>query len=164
MSYVPGQRYYFATWLGYQPPVKPHNAIDYETAQASQAFSIFTFDANGRVATFEKWLAVTTPADASALNDRSLSVGIHFFAVAAGAGEDPDGALTLEETRDRVHYFRAMIEADGTPIRLERVRRERMIRHEYTYWENGELRESRSEPVTSPDCIERYDRSGRRLN
>lgn len=163
MNVSPGVPYYFATWTGYDPPVKPHNAIDYPRAEASNAFSVFVFDEKGRVVSFEKWLATTTKQDATLLADRRLPVGPHFFAVARDSSEHPGDPLSLEDTKSRADYYRARVGAQGRVDALERVHRERMIRHDYTYWENGRLREARFEPDTQPGGIERYDRDGKRL-
>ena len=157
-----GEPQYFATWTGYQPPVKPHNPITYEVAEQSDAFSVFVFDETGRVAWFEKWLVHATEADPGLLGDRTTGPGSAFFAVAEGAdGEESLGeSLTLEGTRGSSDYFRTRPGTGAGEVQLQRVRRERMLRHEYVYWDDAGLREFRYTPGSGPGGVERYDRNG----
>jgi len=158
-SYRPGELYFFGGWSGYDPPVNPRFPIDYATAEGKAAFSVFTFDAGGRPLSFEKWLVTRSPADQSALPD-GLPPGVHYFESSASGSSVPDRVLSLEETRPPVaDYHRAVVD-DGGATRLERVQRVRMIHHVYSYWENGVLREFRSEPATEPGSVATYDRSG----
>ena len=162
MNVVPGQPYYFASWTGYNPPVKPHSPIDYARAEASDAFSVFVFDGQGRVASFEKWLATTAKADPALLAGRRLAPGRHLFAAGHDGSEGPGPELALDDTQRVSDYYRALVDADGTIAAFERVHREHFLRHEYEYWDNGHLRQARYGP--QPVTVEQFDRDGRKID
>lgn len=160
--YEPGQLYFFGGWSGYDPPVNPRFPIDYSTAEGKPAFSVFTFDGRGRPLSFEKWLVSRSAADASVL-PRGLVPGTHYFAASPAGRPLVNDALSLEETMPPLSvYYRASVAAGGT-TRFERVERERTIHHLYSYWDDGRLREFRSEPAGEPGSIVGYDRSGREI-
>lgn len=160
MERIAGRRYYFGSWTGYQPPVKPRDPMEYEVAEGRPAFSVFVFDGDGRVQWFEKWLASAVPADPEVLAGRELEPGRRFFAPSSSDPSMPGEEISLEGTRPLSVYFRATVDVGGDPATVERVERERTIRHEYEYWENGAIREFRYEPGTGPGGVDRYDRDG----
>lgn len=160
MERTAGRRYYFGSWTGYQPPVKPLDPIEYEVAEGRPAFSVFVFDGEDRVQWFEKWLANAVPADPDVLAGRELKPGRRFFAPSSSDPSVPGEEVPLEGTGKLTVYFRATVGADGAPATVERVERERTIRHDYEYWENGALKEFRYEPGTGPGGVDRYDRDG----
>lgn len=155
-----GAPYYFATWTGYAPPVRPHNPLSYAQAEAARAFSVFRFDEEGRVASFEKWLATATPGDPSRFPGRAPGPGRHFGAVDGRGAGAPARPLSLEDTQGMTEYFRIHGDAHGGVVALEHVRRERTLRHEYLYWDNGALREFRYE-TESGAGVQQFDRAGR---
>lgn len=154
---------YFASWTGYAPPIQPHNAIDYETAEASRAFSVFVFDEQGRAVSFEKWLASPTASARSALAGRTLPAGKIFFAPDRPGYAGPGRVLPLDETQGLAEYYRAHVHPDGAVAVFEHVRRQRMIRHDYRYWEGGRIREFRFESGGKRGVYE-YDRDGNRVS
>ena len=159
----PGTPRYFATFTGYAPPLRPHNEIDYARAEASDAFSVFVFDAQGRVASFEKRLQHREPQPPSRLDGRQLPPGLHFFAPGAAGAAALGPALALDDTKGLAEYYRAQVGADGSVASLERVTRERTLRHVYTYWDNGRLREARYDADGTAATVERFDRDGKAL-
>ncbi|MGH7674935.1 MAG: hypothetical protein ACREMV_06655 [Gemmatimonadales bacterium] len=161
MNAVPGQPYYYASWAGYNPPVKPHQPIDYASAEASNAFSVFVFDGQGRVVSFAKWLASTTQADPALLAGQPLPPGLHLFAAGRDGSEGPGPELSLDDTKRLSDYYRAQVDADGRVAAFGRVHRQQMLRHEYEYWENGGLRQARYGPP--PVTVEHFDREGRKV-
>jgi hypothetical protein len=165
MPNVAGKPYYFASWTGYEPPVRPHNPIVYEDAEASRAFTVFVFDEQGWVATFVKWLATATTRELSLVAGRSLEPGRSFFEAAAKDGAvHPGRPLSLDDTRDANEYFRVRASADGSAAAVEHVRRERTIFHEYRYWEDGSLREYRFTSPSGLGGVKYFDRSGNLVN
>jgi hypothetical protein len=161
---VPGQPYYFATWTGYEPPVRPHNPIEYERAEASDAFSVFIFDAEGRVASFEKWLVHRTSQDPALVAGHDLAPGVHFFDVSPNGAARPGRVLSLDETKNRRSYYSAHVSKSGTVTRLDQVNRERAIVHLYEYWPNGELKKARYGGASEPTDTECYDSDGQRTS
>jgi hypothetical protein len=158
-----GEPYYFARWTGHAPPFRPRDPIEYPAAERRRAFSVFVFDEQGRVATFDKWLAHATPRDPSTLAGRSLPPGIVFFAPDPVREGAPGPLMTLDDTRTAIEYFRAHVNPDGSITTFEHVGRERMIHHAYRYWEDGIIREVRfvSEGKTGSG---EFDRDGTLVN
>lgn len=163
MPVTAGTPYYFATWTGYTPPVQPRGPIDYADAEASRAFSVFVFDEHGRVASFEKWLATTTPREPFPRDTADLRPGTSYFACGINGSGAPGRQLSLEETHDANEYYRVRVRPDGEIGEVEHVRRQRTIRHDYAYWENGSLREFRFQPGSGAGGVEHYDRQGNRV-
>jgi hypothetical protein len=164
MDVSPGVPYYYATWTGYDPPVKPHRPIDYAQAEEGAAFSVFVFDEKGKVASFEKWLATVSPKEPVLPGERTLHAGLHFFSVKEGEPETIGEEILLEGTMNRPDYYRVRVGPDGKPTSIERVHRDRTIRHEYEYWENGKLREVRYDPAPPRGPVERFDKKGKPID
>lgn len=160
-DHVPGVPYYFASFVGYRPPLKPHNPIDYATAEQSRAFSAFWFDAADRVVAFEKSLVHSKPVDPAALSNAGrLAAGTHYF-----AATDQDSVvgklLSLQDTKGCQRYYRATVGPGGT--QLQRIERERMIRHDYEYAEDGSLRVFRFASSDGRSGEEVFDGAGNRV-
>lgn len=150
---------YFASFAGYALPVAPVGPMDYATAERGAAFSVFVFDARRRVVTFEKWRVFRERWDAPAGATAGLGAGAHFFPASEDGSADLRVELSLAQTEGLTCYFRVVIDATGA-AQFERVRRERMIRHAYTYWENDRLREMRYETGPGASGVERFDQGG----
>jgi len=158
-----GQPCYFARWTGHAPPFRPLDPIDYVVAEQRRAFSVFVFDEQGRVATFDKWLAHATPRDPFVLAGRDLHVGNIFLAPDPVRYGAPGRLLALDETKVATEYFRAHVHPDGSVASFEHVGRERMIHHAYRYWEDGILREV-CFASGGQSGVGEFDRSGTLVN
>jgi hypothetical protein len=162
-SRPPGAPRYFENWIGYVPPYTPHGPIEYDEAEASRAYVVFTFDAQGRAVSFDKWLITASERAPSILAGRTLPAGKLFFVPDAADGDGPGRAVSLDETQGLAAYYRAHVHPDGTVATLEHVRRQRMTHHEYRYWEDGQLREFRYDSGGERG-VEEYDRAGYQVN
>lgn len=162
----PGIPYYFISWAGYNLPPKPVDPTDYEHAECLRTYSIFIFDENKRVVAFEKWLSNAINKDIALASGLSLCSGTHYFSAGAEHKEQLGEKLSLEETKNRTDYYRVRVNPDGTITSCERINRERIFRHDYSYWDNGQLRESYYQNSTVSGIVrgvERFDRNGKSI-
>lgn len=163
MNNTAGRPRYFARWTGHAHPFRPREPIEYAVAEQSRTFNAFIYDDRDWVTGFDKWVAHATPHDPNDVIGRDLPRGQVFFeSVPAGNGR-PGRILTLNETEPLTEYFRARVHPDGSIATLERVRRERTIHHEYTYWEDGSLKEVRFASGGKTGYGE-FDRAGNMVN
>ena len=166
----PGISYYFLSFDPYKTPVAPIGLTDYERLEKLSAFCICIFDKNERIVEFTKWLSYSTTKDSSMVGAISLSPGIHFFAVITTKPEQIGVSLSLDETKNKTSYYRIGVSQDGKNIKCELVSRERMIRHEYAYWDNGKLRGCHFENTDNSSSsgfvrgVEHYDCNGKSID
>jgi hypothetical protein len=87
-----------------------------------------------------------------------LSPGIHFFP--PEADNRAIRPLSLEGIRELATYLRVEANADGRPPLAEQVNRQRVMRHDYEYWDNGQLRHWRFQ-TESDQGEQAFDRTGK---
>lgn len=156
---APLEATYFARANLYALPIRPELPISEAEAEKGRAFYRFALDGT-RVRWAEKWLVQRAPLPADAQLPQGLSTGIHFYAPATD--KTALRPLSLVGIRELVTYFRVEAYADGRPPLAERVDRQRVMRHDYEYWDNGHLRHWRFQ--TERDQGEqKFDRAGKPL-
>ncbi|CAD5370207.1 conserved hypothetical protein [Rubrivivax sp. A210] len=154
------QAAFFARANLYTVPIHPELPIDEAQAESGRSFYRFALD-GGRVLWAEKWLAERKPLATEVRLPAGLAAGAHFFALS------PSGAATRElslvDLRGYVDYLRVEVSADGHPLLGERVTRQRVLRHDYEYWDNGQLKRWRFQGADNQG-EKLFDRSGKPLN
>jgi hypothetical protein len=147
---------YFARAKLYSLPIRPELPISESEAERGRSFYRFAIE-GGRVQWAEKWLVDRAPERADFQTPSSLTPGVHVFSFAPESGAVRP--MNLSGIRELSKYLRVEVFADGRPALVERVSRQRVMRHDYTYWENGKLRQWRY--LTDTDQgEEQFDQAG----
>jgi hypothetical protein len=154
-----GEPSYFARAHLYSVPIRPELPISEALAERARSFYRLMLDGE-RVRWAEKWLVERTALPNGAALPGGLGVGVHFYVPSPDGG--PARAVSLAGIRDLAVCLRVEVVAQGQPPLAEKVTRERTLRHDYGYWDNGRLRRWRCE-AGADRGDERFDEAGKLL-
>lgn len=164
----PHGRQYFKSWESYQIPMRPTGPVEYRETEPLDSFYLATYDGEGRLARFIKYLVSREDAGERPLPDaRPPEAAVYFEALPAAETLDEEPApgreVSYEETEGAAAFFKGRVTAGGRTARLQRVGRRVFFTDEYLYWPDGKLKERKMTKEDGTVVSSSYDESGREV-
>lgn len=143
----------------YVRPIHPEFPISRADAEMREAFYVI-FRSSGKIVRAEQWLVLREAcARSSREPSAKLAAGVHFFKADGSWSSIPSlDAIAVDAT-----YLQVTIGKNSEVIACERVAKQRILRHSYSYRDNGTLSRLVFE-TESGSGMDDYDEAGRRRN
>lgn len=140
----------------YVRPIRPELPISRSEAETREAFYVF-FRSAGKVARAEQWLVLRDACEGNRKPPLKLAAGVHLFR--------DDGQWSLIPSLDGIAfdrpYLQVTIRENGEFASCERIAKQRILRHSYSYRENGTLSRLVFE-TESDNGVDDFDEAGKR--
>jgi hypothetical protein len=149
---------FFARVNYYTRPIRAELPISRSEAEAREAFYVF-FRSAGKVVRAEQWLVLRDACDGSRKPPARLAAGVHLFT------DDGHWSLipSLEAIAFDAPYLLVTVGNNGEAESCERVIKQRILRHSYSYHDNGTLSRLTFETGAGSGG-EDFDEAGQRRN